>query len=378
MDERDDINKYREKTKRRKTIIKLAVFVLVTAALIVIVINWKKILAPFKDIGSRNASGGFPINLTGSANYVMGEMGENFYLLTDTYLYTYNDKGAELSDKQHGLQNPVCSSNDKRALVYSKNGKDIKVYSKSSEVFSKSFDDSIVFAKMGTDERCAVVTTSSRYFNYLYVLNSEGKQIFRWASPDEKIMQVCFAEGDKYVYASVVGEKNGALSSSVMKFDLSGGESELWRTPIGNSVSFSLEKCPDGVYTVTPNGAFLIDDSTGDIKASNVYTREVCGIAETDGIRVTLFRDPVSNGEIADAYNEALEPSAALSLEDMTAFDVDNNKLYILRKNKLTVYDEGFQSVASYVLDDEYSDIKIIGEHAYLLGYNKIQQKELT
>lgn len=377
MDERDDINKYREKTKRRRSLTKLTVFVLVTAALIIIVINWKTILAPFKDIGSKSGEGGFPVNLSGGANYIMGEMGENFWLLTDTYLYTYNEDGAELSDKQHGLQNPVCTSNDKRALVYSKNGKDIKVYSKSSEVFSKSFEDSIVFAEMGNDERSAVVTTSSRYFNYLYVLNSEGKQIFRWASPDEKIMQVCFGEGDKYVYVSAVGEKNGTLSSNVMKFDVSGGESELWRTFVGNSVSYSLEKCPDGVYTVTPNGAFLINDMTGEITASNVYTKEICGIAETDGIRVTLFRDPVSNGEIADAYNNVLEPSAAILLENLTAFDVSDNRMYILRKNKLTVYDADLQEIITYDLDDEYSDVKIIGKYAYLLGYNKIQRKEL-
>ena len=377
MDERDDINRYRRKTKRKKNVIKLIVFVLVTTALIIVVINWRSILAPFKDIGSKTGEGGFPINLAGGANYVMGEMGENFWLLTDTYLYTYNENGAELSDKQHGLQNPVCTSNGKRALVYSKNGKDMRLYSKSSEVFSKTFDDSIVFAKMGTDERSAVVTTSSRYFNYLYVLNSEGKQIFRWASPDEKIMQVCFGDGDRYVYVSAVGEKNGTLSSSVMKFDVSGGESELWRASVGNSVSYSLEKCPDGVYTVTPNGAFLINDTTGEIAASNAYTKEVCGIAETDGLRVTFFRDPMSNGEIADAYNDVLEPSAALSFEDLTAFDVSDNRLYILRKNKLTVYDTALQEIISYVLDDEYSDMKIIGKYAYLLGYNKIQRKEL-
>lgn len=378
MDERDDINKYREKTRRRKSLIKLSVFVLVTAALIIVVINWKTILAPLKDIGSKNGEGGFPINLSGSANYVMGGLGENFWLLTDTYLYTYNENGAELSDKQHGLQNPYCTSNDKRALVYSKNGKDLRLYSKNSEVFYKSFDDTIVFAKMGTDERSAVVTTSSRYFNYLYVLNSEGKQIFRWASPDEKIMQVCFGEGDRYVYVSAVGERNGTLSSNVMKFDVSGGESELWRASIGNSVSYSLEKCPDGVYTVTADGAFLIDDTSGDIKASNSYTKEVCGIAETDGIRVTLFRDPVSNGEIVDAYNDKLETYAAISLEDLTAFDVCDKRLYILRKNKLTVYGEGLDTVAIHDLDDEYSAMKIIGNYVYLLGYNKIQRKELT
>ena len=377
MDERYDINKYRAKTKRKRSLVKLIVFVLITAALIIVVINWRSILAPFKDIGSKTGEGGFPINLAGGANYVMGEMGENFWLLTDTYLYTYNENGAQLSDKQHGLQNPVCTANGKRALVYSKNGKDMRVYSKSSEVFSKSFEDSIVFAKMGTDERSAVVTTSSRYFNYLCVLNSEGKQIFRWASPDEKIMQVCFGDGDRYVYVSAVGEKNGTLSSSVMKFDVSGGESELWRTSVGNSVSYSLEKCPDGVYTVTPNGAYLINDATGEITASNSYTKEISGITETDGIRITLFRDQVSNGEIVDAYNDVLEPSAALSLEDLTAFDVCDNRLYILRKNKLTVYDAGLQEIITYDLDDEYSDMKIIGKYAYLLGYNKVQRREL-
>lgn len=377
MDERDDINKYREKVKRKKLTVRLVIFVVVTAALIVIVLNWRSIIAPFRNIAGKSGTG-YPISITSSANYIMGAMGDNIYLLTDTYLYTYNDSGAELLDKQHGLQNPVCSSNGKRALVYSKNGKELKVYSKNSEVFSKSFEDSIVFAEMGTDERCAIVTTSSRYFNYLYVLNSEGKQIFRWASPDEKIMQVCFGDGDRYVYVSVVGEKDGTLSSAVMKFSVSEGESELWRASTGNSVSYFMEKYPDGVYTVTPEGAFLIDDSTGDIKASNSYTKEVCGIAGDDGIRATFFRDQVSNGELVDVYDGSLQPSAALSLEDMTAYDVKGDKLYILRKNILTVYNSGLEKVKEYSLDDEYSDLKIIGKYAYLLGYNMIQRQELA
>ena len=377
MDERDDINKYREKEDRKRLIVRLIIFGVVTVALIVVVLNWRAIIAPFRDIAGKNGAG-YPISITSSANYIMGAMGDNIYLLTDTYLYTYNDSGAELLDKQHGLQNPICSSNGKRALVYSKNGKDLKVYSKNSEVFSKSFEDTVVFAKMGTDERCAVVTTSSRYSNYLYVLNSEGKQIFRWASPDEKIMQVCFSEGDRYVYVSVVGEKNGTLSSAVMKFNVGEGESELWRAPTGNSVSYSLEKYSDGVYTVTPEGAYLIDDTTGDVKASNSYTREVIGIAGADGIRVTFFRDQVSNGGLVDTYGETLQPSAALSLEDISAFDVSDSKLYILRKNILTVYNSGLEKVTQYVLDDEYSDMKIIGKYAYLLGYNRIQRKELA
>ena len=377
LDERDDINKYREKRRRRNKTIKFIVFVLVTTALIIVVINWKQILAPFKDIGSKADEGGFPVNLTGSANYVMGELGENFYLLTDTYLYTYNADGAELANKQHGFQNPVCSSNDKRALVYDKNGKELKMYSKNAEIFSKTFEDSIVFAKMGTEERSAVVTTSSRYSNFLYVLNSEGKQIFRWASPDEKIMQVCFGNDDKSVYVSVVGEKGGALVSSVLRFEVDSDQSELWRASIGDSVSYSLENCSDGIYAVTSAGSFLLNDQTGEITASNAYSKEISGIAETNGIRVMFFRDPVSNGETVNVFNDALEIKSSASVESLTAFDTNGGRLYILSGRSMTSYDSDLREIKTYELDDEYSDMEIIGNYAYLLGYNTVCRQEL-
>lgn len=378
MDERDDINKYREKVKRRRSAIRLIIFVLVSAAVIIVIINWKKILAPFKDIGSKMGEGGFPVNLTSSAGYRLGEMGECFYLLTDTYLYIYNEDGAMLSDKQHGFQSPKSSSNEKRTFVYDTNGKGVKLYSRNSEVFSKTFEDSIVFAAIGTDERSAVVTTSPRYANFLYVLNSEGKQIFRWASPNEKIMQVCFGDGDKTIYVSVVGEKDGELNSSVLRFDI--GEqtkSELWRASIGSNVSYSLECCSDGVYAVTPSGAFLINEANGDIKASNTYTKEIFGIPRTEGLRVMLFRDPVSNGETVDAYGYTLKPEAAVALENTTAFDVNGGKLYVLSGNRITVYDAQLKEITKYDLDDEYSDMKIIGKYAYLMGYNKVWRQAL-
>lgn len=378
MDERNDINKYREDKLRRKALIKLIVFVVAAAALIVIVFNWRAILAPLKNIGLKSTGGGFPVDLSRSANYDMGKLGENFYLLTDTYLYTYDEDGAELASKQHGLQKPMCSSNDKRALVYDRSGKDIKVYSKSAEVFSKTFEDTIVFAEMGTDERSAVVTTASRYSNYLYVLNLEGKQIFRWASPDEMIMQVCFDDGDKSVYVSVVGEKDGTLNSSVLRFEISDKTvSETWRAPIGKNVSYSLQKCSDGVYAVTAEGAFLIDAATGQLIASNEYSKEIVGIARSSGLHATLFRDPVSNGVVATVYSETLEPAAAAALENSADFDVEGGRFYALCGNRLTVYDAALEELTSFDLDDEYSDIIIIGKYAYLLGYNKVQRQSL-
>lgn len=377
MDERNDMNKFRRKRKQKSLAVRGVVFLVVLVAAILIAANWRAVIEPFKDIALNTGEGGFPVALPGSTQYVMGEMGENFYLLTDTYLYTYNAVGAELSGMQHGFQNPASDSNMRRTMVYDRNGNEFKVFSRTSEIFSSTTEDSIVFGKIGSADRSAVVTTSSRYSNYLYIFNGEGKQIFRWASPNEKIMQVSFGSNDNSVYVAVVGERDGDLQTSVLRFDFTNSESESWRTFLGNDVSLSLEHSGDGVYVVTSGGAFMLDEQTGEISAQTDFTRQVTGISETDGLRVVIFRDPGSNGEIAVAYSEMLEAAAAITPESVTAFDVCGGELYILSKSKLYVYNSMLECTKTHALEDEYSDIKIMNNCAYLLGYNTVQRVAL-
>ncbi|MCH5206617.1 MAG: hypothetical protein J1F09_06655 [Oscillospiraceae bacterium] len=377
MEERNDINKYRQKKKRRNLIIRLGIFLLVIVIAVLVIVNRETLFAPFKDMGLKVGKGGFPVMLPGSTQYYLGEMGESFYLLTDTYLYTYNGEGAEIASIQHGFQNPAAVSNDKRTLVYDKNGKSFKLFSRTGEIFKNSVEDSIVFAQIGNTGRTAVVTTSTRYSNFLIIYNSEGKQIFRWASPDEKIMGVCFGANDNSVFVSVVGEKNGELRGNLVRFDISNSESESWRSSIDNNITYSLERCSDGIYAVTSSGAYLFNEQTGELIANNSYTRQVYGIPETDGARVVIFRDSGSNGETAVAYNERLEAAYSAQLDNAAAFDVNGGRLYVLGGNKLSVYNSALEGIKIYELEDEYSNIKIINGSAYLLGYNTVRRVSL-
>lgn len=377
-EERNNINKYREKKKRRKNKFRFAVFALIVLVIILIIANWRTVFAPFKDIWLKRGDGGFPVSLPGSTQYYLGEMGDNFYLLTDTYLYTYDKDGAELAGIQHKFQNPAGVSNSKRVLVYDKNGTSFKMYSRTDEVFSNNLDDVIVFGQIGNDERCAVVTTSTRYSNYLCVFNGSGKQIFRWASPDEKIMGVCFGQGDKCVYVSVVGEKNGELLGSIVKFDLSVSESEIWRTPVGERITYSLKLYEGGVYAVTSSGALLIDEQSGEIKASNSFSGSIYDIPDPDGMRAVIFRDSTTNKETAVVYDETLQPTNSTTPDnDISACDISGGRLYLLISNYLTVYDASLKEIGKYELDDEYSNVKIINGYAYLLGYNTVQRVKL-
>lgn len=383
MDEKNQLKKVSgkvsaaEKKKSRRRKIGLIIFGVIAIALIVVIINRKAIFAPMRDMFLPVGKAGFPVSLPGSAAYDMGELGGNFYLLTDTYLYTYTGGGAEIKSVQHGFNRPASSSTDRRVLVYDRNGKDFKVFSKSEEIFSKTMDDAIVFSKMGSGDRSAVVTTSTRYSNYLYVFNAEGKQAFRWASPDEKIMGVCFSDNGQFIYVSVVGEKDGELNCAVLCFDITKEQGELWRTSTGSSISYTIDFASDGIYTVTENGAFLFDKDTGEIKAQNSFAKQVKGVCNSKEMRVVLFHDSASNGVMAVVYDENLEPVASLSIGEANSVDAEGQTLYVLREDTLSAFDRELIERKTYELDNDYSEVMVMDGGAYLLGYNSVSRVDL-
>ncbi|MBE6902632.1 MAG: hypothetical protein E7478_09165 [Ruminococcaceae bacterium] len=374
MEERNNINLFRKKRARKKLITRLVILALILLVVVLIVVNWKKIIAPLKDIALDVGQGGFPVELPGSTGYVLDELGENFYLLTDTYLYTYTSEGAMVANIQHGFQNAVSAANEKRVLVYDKNGKEFKFFSRTGEEYTGSVEDTIVFGSIGNDERSAIVTTSTRYSNYLYVFNGEGKQIFRWASPDLKLMQAEFSEDDKSIYVSALGSSGGSLQLYVLRFDLDNAESHIWQTFIGTDISYSMECSEDGLFVVTGSDGVLLDKETGSILATTAINRSITSIPATNGLRALVFADTGSSGDIITVYGEGLVAGESILVDNLTAFCTDDGKCYVLSGPQLIAYDDTLTQINSYELDDVFSDMIIIGGHAYLLGYNEVQR----
>ena len=128
---------------------------------------------------------------------------------------------------------------------------------------------------------------------------------------------------------------------------------------------------------MTEDGALIIDSESGEIKARGSFTKSIFGIPENDGLRAVIFNDSGFNGETVVAYNDELTAEFSLTPDRITAFDVSGGKLYLLTGTKLKVYDSSLMGIKEYELDDVYSDVKIIGSNAYLLGYNSVQRQAL-
>ena len=90
-----------------------------------------------------------------------------------------------------------------------------------------------------------------------------------------------------------------------------------------------------------------------------------------------LFSD-TAGGHVLTVYDAALEGTAALGLQNVTRVRADGKKLFVLSKRTLTILDEGLEAASEIELDDDYSDMLVIGGSAYLLGYNTVQKVELA
>lgn len=374
MEDKGDLTKYSKKKASHKRAFRGALFLLVILSVVLIVINRSKITAPLKDAALDLDDGGFPIHLAGSPDYTLRSMGDNLCLLTDMYLSAYTLDGARISETQHGLQNPSMITNSKRALLYDVSGKELGLYSRTGNLYKKTLDDTIIFCALSGDERCAVVTTSARYVNTLYVFNGEGEQVFRYNSPLEKLMQAEFSDDGTELYVSTVSASNGDFSLKIIRFDLKNGESHVWERYIGSSLTYSLEYCGDGLYAVTESGAVLLDTETGEILKSAGYSKTVTEILSSDKLRMTVFSDSASNGSVLTLYDGGLSASASAVIPGEIDIAVDSDKVYVLTSSEVIEYDSALTVVNTTEINGVYSEIAASGGNVYLLGYNAIEK----
>lgn len=221
-----------------------------------------------------------------------------------------------------------------------------------------------------------MVTKSSKYSNCLFVFNGEGQQIFRWASPLYLIDRVVFSQDDSSIFAAVCGADNGELEYRLLRFDLDNAEGSAWETYLGNHMVFSLEQSGKELFAVTAGGAFILDADTGGISAQTEFIKNVSQIPGGE-LHAVMFSDS-AGGKVLTVYNDTLEATAAAGLQNVTRVCAEGKNVYSLSKRTLTVFDDGLNVVSEKELQDDYSDMLVIGSSAYLLGYNTVQKVDLT
>lgn len=375
----NDVSLYRKKKKKAKRIRTLIILLVIIAALVPVWIYRDTIFEPLRGIASRiqtttTESAGYPISLTGRSDYTFCSMNDSFALLSDTYLYSYNENGGQNFALQHGYVHPMAVSNSKRVMIYDKGGHDFSLFNKTSEIYKGSIEDEVIVSVfLSNSEHTAVVTSGGRYSNVIYVYDGSGKWLYTQRFIDDNVMQVAFSDDNRYIYVTRVTSDNGDIVTKLSKYDLTGDGTELWSQTISDCVSLALS-INSNILTVTGDSEILTYNSeSGELIGNYSYQGTIENFDTSTPQKVFVIDDYTDDGKKLILLNEKCEVTASVAVTaDVKRIRVGDNTITVMTESDMTQYDYSLESVKKTLLTDSYSDFIKVGGSILLMGYDSL------
>ena len=380
----NDVTLYRKKKKKAKLIRNLVILLVIVAAAVPVWIYRDTIFEPLRGIASRiqtttDETAGYPISLTGRSDYSFCAMNDSFALLSDTYLYSYNENGGQNFALQHGYVHPMAVSNSKRVVIYDKGGHDFSLFNRTSEIYKGNIEDEIIVSVfLSSSEHTAVVTSGGRYSNVIYVYDGSGKWLYTQRFIDDNVMQVAFSEDNRYLYVTRVTSDNGDIVTKLSKYDISGDGTELWSQTVSDCVSLSLG-LSGNVLTVTGDSmAATYNADSGELIGNYSYPGTVEDFDTSSSLKVFVFDDYTDDGKKIVLLSDKCEMTASVAVPaDVKQIKVSGNNIFVMTESDITRYDSTLEQVKKTLLADSYSDFITVGGSILLMGYDAIDSVTL-
>ena len=374
-----DLMEYRKKRKQRRLITKLVIVILIFTVILIIAANFSAIIEPLKNFASRidtktSDEVGFPIKLPGSASYSFDSFGDNFLLLTDTYLYTFGMNGGQNYALRHGYSNPAQCANSKRILLYDKDYNAFSLYSKTSLIYSGSVEEKIVFASLGSGEVSAIVTNSDRYSNIIYIYNGKGEWRYTRKFIDENVMNVQFSSDERYIYVSTIGVEKGDIYSAIYKFDTTNESDAIWSYRLNNSsIPLDMRIKAGMVHIVYDNYVISLSETDGSVIGEREITGTVRCCDFSDSLDAVVYTDSSTNRNVLVVLdNEMTLISTKVVNPNIDRVIADGNSVFLVEAGTLYGYNSASETIVEKPLKDDYVSFIKIGNSILLLSYNSV------
>lgn len=362
-----DLEEYRKKVKQRKLLVKLIIILAFVLGAFVLIMNLENIMDSLKGIASKidtktSNDVGYPIKLSGSASYSFESFGENFSLLSDTYLYTYNIDGGQNYALKHSYSKPVHCANSKRILLYDKDYNDFSLYSKTRLIYKGTVEEKIVFGTISNKDTVAIVTNSEKYSNNIYVYNGNGEWKYTRKFLNENVMNVGFSSDDRYIYTVTLGAENGDIYSTVYKYDTTNESEAVWSYKLVKaSIPLKIMVKKNRVCVIYDNYVVSLNESDGSLQGEKEFQGTVTCFDNSDSMIGLIYYDSSSNKDVLMSYDYDMNNIASVVVDpSVNKIISDNNTLYIIQSEKITGYNSEMKVVAEkQVSDDCVSFVKI-------------------
>lgn len=381
------LQKQRRKKKLKKLFKKLIIVLIILCIGAVVYLTRKNWLPFFNGIATRYipastntgelATGQFPIKIQGGADYLVSTLDNNFALVDDTHFYIYNSDADLILQNNHDYANPYIRTNRSKALMYDIGGNKFCLTSKYKEIYNKTIDDKILFARLSNSDYAAVVTSSDKNISFLSIYNPTGDVIYTWRCTMGRIIDVTFSPTSDGCYVSTFDSKDGQIVSQVSKF-LFNSDKIIWSTDCEDAMPVSSAILYDGTIAVVGDTKCLYYSKDGSFIKSYEYPYDLVDYSISSyGVSLIL-------------RNEELRKTLAVNIQDMDNINTislednakavysENDSFYVLTDREVKKYTNQCVEQLSVKVNYDYYDFFKINSYVYLMSDSDIDRVDFV
>lgn len=389
MAQTTDINEIRKQKLRMRFLTKLLIILFVALSILFIYANRDKWFPKLEGIGGKyedalESGGSFPISISGTAEYQLDVSDDNLVVLSNTGFKVYSKNGNMTANFQHAYSTPVLQTSQKRILVYDNGGVKFRVDAKNKSIYEKTLEGNILLARISDEGYAAVVTTSDMFVCTLYVFDENGKTVYTRGCT-EKITDISFVNESSACYAVSTDVSNGRLISQIQYFDFFADENS---TPAKddsygvNSATLALDTVffDDGGYLVIGDTMAAYYSAQGDVESIYSYDDTLVSYCtSSDGKAALLFENTAMRCTNLVLLQRGAQNTPVLTLpQSCNCITIDGDEVYASADGAVVSYKFDGSLSRNVGITFKASDIVIIEDYAYLLGYDKIERIDLV
>ncbi len=359
----------------------LAIFVLV----FVVWRNWDtlapdKLLAKMQDLVG-DASGSYPVDISGSNAQHLAQSQNYSVLLTDSYLTYYNDRGGEVTRYPCTYSSALLRTAGKYVLVAEQGGKRLLLTTRSMTLQDMTLENTILAADVNAKGQFAVLTQGTQgYAVELTVYDQKGTQLYR-RSRASLASEVTLSADGKLAALLSLEATDGVLATSVEVFSLTSADTKaLYTHTAADTLLYRLDFLSnERLVAVGESGALLMTVDGGQPTAYDVGGRQLLGYAVADGSTALILRPrgDTDGGEVVMLDGNGTQLCAVPFTGEFRHLSAQGKQVLLLTDSAAQVITQVGAGKSSPVEADGQQAV-LFGNNAVVMGLSTLQQYALT
>ncbi|MBR5495867.1 MAG: hypothetical protein IKV58_00595 [Oscillospiraceae bacterium] len=383
---RDSIDRYRKKQKRKKRSRALWRFLLTIILLLIVVYAGLKIsdsgfnISDFfsEKVETVQEGENYPIKFLGSKGLALENTPTGNVLLTTNDVFLYSKDGDLKNSYNHGYVTPILKTSSKYALVFDQSANRFALCSPSGVEYEKTILEQVITADVNSNGSVAVAITNERSGGNLVVYDHKGNEKARWDSSDKQITSVSFKSGGT-VLVGCLSTDGGDVVTTIVGVNAANGKAKYSYNIKGKLMLELAPKSLSKAGLIFDNGCGFYNSKGEDVNSTTQTQKLLCYDNSNSGGIVMAF-EHYSDADISQIMMYKSDGDAIKADVEGVVRDIiyKGSKIYALHANKISVFDEDLALVTDYPISANVQKIAVSGNMAYLLKPTLIEAFSLS